>query len=121
MKQIKIVQAYNTTEELSKNENLSVNAKWVLYKLRKDLHSHYDFYISESRNLFNQYETTTDENTITFKSAEEAKEYTSKQAEIDELEVELESQKNSLRLSDVPNITVQQIEILEDFVEFIPE
>ena len=56
MKQIKIAQAYNVTEGLSKDQNLSIDAKWVLYKLRKDLYSYYEFYLTESQNLFSEYD-----------------------------------------------------------------
>ena len=121
MKQIKIIQAYNATEELSKNESLSINAKWVLYKLRKDLYPHYEFYLTESRNVFDQYKTTVNENSVTFESEEKAREYTSRQTEIDESDIPTEFSKKQLKLSDVPNISVHQIELLEDFIEFIPE
>jgi len=121
MKQIKIIQAYSITEELSKEDNLTINAKWVLYKLRKELSSHYEFYMNESRELFNKYETSVDGNIISFKSAEEAKEYKTKQAEIDDFEVEFSAEKQELKLSDIPCITVQQIELLDEFIEFKPE
>ena len=121
MKQIKLIQAYTTTDEISKNDNLTISAKWVLYKLRKELASHYEFYINESRELFNKYETTADKDLITFKSAAEAKEYQTKQAEIDNFEVEFSAEKQQLKLSDIPNITVQQIELLDEFIEFSPE
>ena len=121
MKQIKIAQAYNVTEGLSKDQNLSIDAKWVLYKLRKDLYSYYEFYLTESQNLFSEYETTTEGSSITFKSAKEANEYTERQAKIDEFEVETEFQRKELKLSDIPNISIQQIEALEGFIDFKPE
>ena len=120
MKQIKVINAYAVTEELSKSDNLSIQAKWVLYRLRKDLLPHYDFYIQESRALFNRYETTNKGDFITFKSPELAAEYKESQQEIDDFEVEFNN-KQTLKLSDIPNITVQQIELLDDFIEFLPE
>lgn len=121
MKQLKIIQAYNVTEQLTKDDTLTITAKWVLYKLRKELTSHYEFYVEESRKLFSNYETTVDGDNITFKTAELAKEYQTKQEEIDNFEVELNSEKQTIKLSDIPNITVQQIELLDEFIEFIPE
>ena len=121
MKQIDIINAYTITEKLSENENLSINCKWVLYKLRKELLPHYEFYIEESRKLLNEYETEINGSSITFKSEALAKEYQSKQDVIDKFEVEFESTKRSLKLSDIPNITIQQIETLDKFIEFIPE
>lgn len=121
MKQINLVQAYKTTDEISKSDNLSINAKWVLYKLRKELASHYEFYVNESKDLFNKYETSFDGDMILFKSIEEGKDYKIKQAEIDNFEVEFSAEKQKVKLSDIPNITVQQMEELDDFIEFTPE
>lgn len=121
MKQIKYIEAYNLTNELSRNTDLSINAKWILYKLRKILYPHYEFYIRESRELFDKYETTAHDDVITFESPELAIEYTTKQAEIDNLEIDEPIEQLSLKLSDIPNITIQQIELLDGFIEFIPE
>ena len=121
MKQVKIVQAYMTTEDLSKIQDLSVKAKWVLYKLRKDLSYHYDFYVEESRNLFNNYKTEKKGDSIVFESVELAQEYKKKQEEIDNLEVDYQIPKQPLKLSDIPSITVPQIEHLDEFIEFEPE
>lgn len=120
MKQIKLINAYSITEELSKDDKLSMQAKWVLYKLRKDLLPHCEFYIQESRTLFNKYETKNEGDRIAFESPELADEYQKAQKEIDNLEVEFNN-KQILKLSDIPNITVQQIEVLDDFIEFLPE
>lgn len=121
MKQIKIAEAYNATENITKENDLSVQAKWVLYKLRKDLSSCYEFYVNESRELFSKYKTVVGKESIKFNNVEEAKDYKKKQDEIDNLEVEIVAEKQQLKLSDIPNITVQQIELLDDFIEFLPE
>ena len=118
MKQVKIVEAYDVTEELAKNAELSIAAKWVLYKLRKELSHYRDFYYEESKKLFDKYETTVNENTITFQSPELAREYQIKQNEIDNFEVDAKITKQVLKLVDIPNITIQQIEILDDFIRF---
>ena len=122
MKQIKIAQAYDVTNRLSKDNNLTIAGKWGLYKLRKDLLSHYEFYIEESRNLFNTYKTTTtDTGSIKFESPEYADEYLAQQANIDNFDVDVSFEKQQLKLSDIPNISIQQIELLDDFIEFLPE
>ena len=121
MKQYNIVKAYDITEELSKNMELSIQAKWVLYTLRKELLPYRDFYYEESKKLFDQYETEVNENTITFKTPELAKEYQQKQSEIDNFEVDAKYSKQPLKLSDIPNITIPQIEQLDEFILFKPE
>lgn len=121
MKQLKIANAYNATEEIIQSNSLSINAKWVLYNLRKELSSCFEFYFDESRELFSKYETVTNGKTIKFNTPEEATEYKLKQDEIDNFEIEFKTEKQQLKLSDIPNITVQQIELLDDFIEFLPE
>lgn len=121
MKQINIVNAYAVTDKLTQDHNLSIQAKWVLYNIRKDLLSSYEFYVTESRNLFSQYDITVNGNTISFKTPAMAAEYKSKQNDIDNLDVDINFKKQTLKLSDIPSITVSDIETLEDFIEFMPE
>lgn len=123
MKQINIVNAYIATDKLSKADNLTINGKWVLYKLRKDLSTHYDFYVQQSRELFEEYKEYYNESTdvFDFESAEDAKKFKEKQKIIDDFEVEYAAKKPTVKLSDIPDITVQYIEVLDEFIEFIPE
>jgi len=121
MKQINIVNAYSITEQLAQANNLTIQGKWALYKTRKDLLSHYEFYMEESKKLFNSYETTRTEDSIQFKSQKLAEEYQKKQAEIDNLDVDVKIEKQNCKLSDIPDISVPQIEMLEQFIEFTPE
>ncbi len=121
MIQLKIYKAYEETQILIKENNLSINAKWQLFKLRKELLPYYEFYASESQQLISKYKTTIKGNLIEFESPELAQEYQSKQEEIDKFDVEISLSEHQLKLSDIPNITVEQIELLDGFIEFIPE
>jgi len=117
----KIIIAYETTQDLVKDSGLSINAKWSLFKLRKKLYPHYEFHVTESRNLFLSYKTEVDGNTVTFESVDLANEYQKKQDEIDNFEIDEDIEKIKLKLSDIPGITIPQMEQLEEFVEFSPE
>lgn len=121
MIQLKIIQAYDATQEIIQKNDLSINAKWALFKLRKELISTYEFYVNESKELFSKYKTTVKDKTIIFESPEFATEYQTKQDEIDNFEVEISISSYKLKLSDIPNITVSQIELLDGFIEFVPE
>ena len=120
MKQIDAANAYFVTDKLIQQKNLSIQGKWILYTLRKELNPAYEFYKKESRDLFNQYDTTADGNVINFKSPELAADYKKKQEDIDNLEID-NLEKKTLKLSDIPDITVEEIELLEKFIEFTPE
>lgn len=121
MRQINIANAYMTTEELSKGNDLTIAGKWALYKLRKELSSYFEFYMGESQKLFANYETISEGNLVHFKSHELAVEYKTKQDEIDNLDVEVNIEKQKCKLSDIPSIKVQDMEILDKFIEFLPE
>ena len=121
MKQINIVNAYMTTTELARSKNLTISGKWALYSVRKNLLSQYEFYVEESKNLYSQYKIERNENTLLFESPKLAAEYQTKQQEIDNFEVDTNVDKITCKLSDIPDITVEQIERLENFIEFMPE
>ena len=121
MIQHKIVKAYETTQELVENKDLTINAKWELFKLRKELLSCYEFYINESRDLLSKYKTEVNGNTISFESETLAKDYKVKQDEIDNFDVDKIFEKINLKLSDIPGITIPQMEKLDEFIEFTPE
>ena len=123
MKQVDFVNAYTITNKLSQSEKLTISGKWALYKLRKDLLPHYEFYVEESRKLFNEYESyyNPDNDAFDFESMDDAKVFKTKQDAIDDFEVEFSAEKPRVKLSDIPDITVPQIEKLDNFIEFIPE
>ena len=121
MKQINIVNAYIVTNNLIQKDTIPIQGKWILFKLRKDLLSYYEFYIEESKKLLNQYEVTQEESTLKFTNKEFANEYVQKQNKIDNLEVEINIEKQKCKLSDIPEITVLQMEALDSFIEFMPE
>lgn len=121
MIQLKIVNAYEATQSLVKNDKLSINAKWELFNLRKELLTTYEFYVSESKKLISGYKTEIDGTSIVFESPELAQEYKAKQDEMDNFDVQIPIGSHKLKLSDIPDITVLQIEVLDGFIEFIPE
>ena len=121
MIQHKIIKAYETTQELVENKDLTINAKWELFKLRKQLLPCYEFYANETRELISKYKTEINGNTISFESAELANEFQIKQNEIDNFDIDKTFEKVNLKLSDIPGITIPQMEQLEEFVEFSPE
>jgi len=121
MTQIKIVNAYTVTDSLAAMNNLSISAKWVIYKLRKNLLPYRDFYVQESRKLLDKYKPTVQGNTISFNKPEDAQSYQAEQKEIDSFDVDISIQKQELKLSEIPDISIPQIEQLEDFINFMPE
>ena len=123
MKQIKITNAYAVTDALANDPSLTLKGKWAFYSLRKALAPHYDFQVEENKRLTEKYKGTYDPSTnmINFESPEIRDEFVKEHNDLDNLEVDITFSKQKLSLTDVPKITISQIEALEDFIEFIPE
>ena len=121
MKQSRIINAYSITEALSSSESLTTMGKWVLYSVRKTLSPHYEFQMEENKKLIEKYNGKVSENTIQFETPEDATAFQKEFNEIEELEIDMDFKKQEVKLSDIPDITIKQMEALEDFIEFIPE
>lgn len=121
MKLSKINNAFSATEEITKQNDLTIKVKWTIFNIRKQLSSHVDFYGEEIRKLLDEYKPTVEGTILRFEKKEQAAEFSEKRDKIDNFEVEITIEKASLNLSDIPNITVQQMEQLEDFITFNPE
>ena len=121
MKLSKINDAYNATEEITKQNDLSIIVKWAIFNIRKQMAAHVDFYNDEIKKLLDEYKPTVEGNLLHFEKEEQAKEFSEKRNKIDDFEVEINNEKPIIKLSDIPDITVQQMEQLEDFITFNPE
>ncbi len=117
MKQIKIINAYRTTEELVSNPDIDENMHWQIYKVRKAIRSNVDFYNERVSMLNNKYANVTDENGII--KGEDFIHYQNELEEINNLDVEVEPFDVPV-LPLVKGINFKQIEALEDFVNFEP-
>ena len=124
MKQINVINAYSTTEKLSDNGDLPINTKWILCQTRKTLRPHYEFQVEQNKQILEKYNGQYDQatNQINFETIDQANGFQKEHDELDNLDVEVQLDiKPTLKLSEIPNITVHQMETLEAFIEFIPE
>lgn len=123
MKLAKIINVFNTTEVLAGDPNLTHAGKWVLYSVRKQLADHSEFQREELQKLFEKYPATYNAETreLTFKSTKARDAFLEESKKLDDLEIEINIVKQKAKLSDIPGITIQQMEAVEDFIDFIPE
>lgn len=121
MKQSKINIAFSATEELIKQSDLSISGKWILFKVRKELSVHMDFFKDEMNKLLEEFHPSFENNMLKFESADKRIEFEKRQKELENFEIKTVFTKETLKLSDIPGITVPQMEMLQDFIEFNPE
>ena len=120
MKQYKIINAYRALNALSNNDRFSYEVLWSLYQLKKDLQPHAEFY-DEALNKINQkYSQYADENGMI--KGDPFKEYSIQLSELEQMEKDVSDiDKPVLKIKDMPGISLQVVEALEDFIEFQKE
>ena len=118
MKQSKIIRAYEISDKLAEQTDLTNEGKWVLFMLRKDLSSSYEFNQQRYVEILNKYKGTVNGDKITFDSPETAQKFKKELDELSEMDTELDIKTQELSLSDIPSITVHEVEALQDFINF---
>lgn len=118
IKQGKIIKAYNATEKFSKDESISLEIKWKLYNMRRIMRPFYEFQSEQEVNIRNKYIQYADE-----KGNISGKPYTNFLSELEALsalDMDFDMpEKFSIILTDKSCFTVQDMEALEDFVDFV--
>ena len=117
MKQIKINEAYKNMEQLVDNKELTPAEQWKLYKLRKALKPHIDFYEEQYGKIGEKYTEVADQNGMVH--GEHAVAFAKDVNDLNNLDVETEEfERPAIRF--VEGINFMTAEALEDFIEFIP-
>ena len=124
MKQYKIIKAYKAINKLYE-QKLPLSVSHKLWMLRKALMPTWDFQIEKEQEVIMSFNPDTDQNGgAVFSDPEVAeackKEYEKVCVELADLDVDLgEFKKIIIHLDDKIEISVEDIEALEDFVDFV--
>ena len=123
MKQNVIIQAYKAISKLNENP-LSLKTAHALYLVKKMLEPHYEFQLNKEKEIYDKYNPTPLENgDLDFGSPEKAQEFTKEYNdlinEMKDLEVNLEFVKPSIRLDDDLKLSIEDVEALEPFIDFV--
>ena len=124
MKQYKIIKAYKAINKLYE-QKLPLSVSHKLWMLRKALAPTWDFQVEKEQEVVMSFNPDTAPNgDAVFKTPEDAeacrKEFEKVCSELADLDVELENfKKITIHLDDKIEISVEDIEALEDFVDFV--
>ena len=118
MKQAKIIIAYEVSDKLAEQDNLTNEGKWTLFMLRKDLSPSYEFNQTRYVEILNKHKGIINGDSIKFETPEIAAEFAKEINDLGEMDTSLDIKKQELSFNDIPNLTVHDIEALEDFIEF---
>lgn len=126
MKQKDIVKAYHTIMKHEKDD-LPLKVSYGLYRVKNIIKEQIEFQNGKEREIFMKYKPkTNDDGSFKFESAEQAeefaKEFDSKITEVTEMDVDLgEFKKPRIPIDQLVDVSVEDIEALEPFIEFIEE
>ena len=111
---------YKTTEKLSEDKNLSDSVLWCLFKLRKDLRVHTDFYEERLQDIKNKYMSYADENGQIHGDISD--QYMKDVNELDNMDKDISDiTKYDISIKEFKGITVHDMESLEPFINFTNE
>ena len=116
VRQDKIIQAYELTDELKSKKDISVSVKWMLYQLRSALRPHCEFFAETEEEIKEKYREKADENGKIYK--EDAFNYQTEMNELYTMEKDIQLDKLKIKLSDCGDISVEEMEKLDSFIEF---
>ena len=108
-----IINIFNATEDLA-NKDFTNEQQWRIYKFRKALKEHVNFYTEREKLINDKYMPFADEEGVL--RGEHYKDYMKEKEDLGNTEVEFEFDKMTLPL--VGHIDFKTIEALEDFIEF---
>ncbi len=126
MKQIDIVKAFHVLEKYAQTQ-LPLKVSYAFYKVKTIIKDQVEFQNNKEREIFEKYKPkTNDDGSFKFESAEQAeefaKEFDSKITEVTEMDVDLgEFKKPRIPIDQLVDVSVEDIEALEPFIEFIEE
>ena len=116
MKQYKIINAYQFIESLSNNDKFSCDILWELFQLKKKLQPHVDFFNERTEAIRTKYIPLADENGQL--TGEPLQDYVTELNELNAMEKDIDIEKFTVKLGDIPGLTLKMMESLEDFIDF---
>lgn len=126
VKQSTIIRAYKVIDSFT-GKKMSVSISHKLWTIKRALQPHWDFQAEKEREVMGKYEPQVDENgNLQFKSEEAQKacmqEFGKTCAELADLDVDLgDFKKVIIHLDDKIDLSMDDIDALQDFVEFVDE
>ena len=117
VKQEKAVQAYITILAIGKRP-LNSFAAFKLFKLKKALQDSFEFQRQEEDKYIAEFEGVKNDNgSVNFPDSEKTKAFKQKQKELDEVEQDIAIDRMMFTLKELPELSIEQIEILDTFIE----
>ena len=113
----KATRAYLTLDRMG-NRTLPANAAFRLFKVKKALQSAFEFETEEEKKYLAEFGGELKDGFVNFETPEKAKGFETKKKELDSMEIEVEVEVPTIRLEEMKEVTISELEALEGFVNF---
>lgn len=120
MKQIQIVAAYNIVRKVQDNINMPTDISYAFFRLGELIQPQIDFQVAQQEKLEKKYNCQKDDNgSPHFQSEEDLFNFNKEIDELVNMDIDLEQTKKiPLRIDGRYNLSVTELRILKDFMEF---
>lgn len=120
MKQAYIILAYQTLDSLSENDKIPYSTLWDLFQLKRQLHPHVDFFNERLEVIKKKYIPYADEKGEI--SGKHLEDYSKDIEELGNTEVDADKiTKPTIKLKDLPGITLKFMEATSNFINYEKE
>ena len=120
MKQIKYVLAYKVIDKIKNNDSVPSDLSYTFFRIRKILQPQWDFQLEEETKIFNKYNPkNTGNGTFKFDNPDDAPKFAEEIENLSNIEVEDSFDKVQFKPDDRINLSIEDLEVLEPFVEYV--
>ena len=113
--QEKAVNAFGTLNRMSQKSMNSFTA-YKLFKLKKALQDPVDFQVEQEKKMVAELGGTVTETGQVVLDAENMRKFNEQRKELNAMECEIDREKTEIYLAEIKDITMAEIEALEDFI-----
>lgn len=118
MKQREYIDAYKVIQKYE-NEKLPLDISFGLFKVKKILQDQWDFQVSREREIFDQYKPQLKEDgTFVFEKDSDREAFMTDFTELFDMDVDKEVEKVHIDFGSRIEMSITDIEVLSNFVEF---
>ena len=114
----KVVAAFTALNKMARRPMNSF-AAYKLFRLKKALRDIVDFQTEQEQKLIGELGGAfTDEGNAKFETTEKANEFIKRHKELEGMECEIEAERISMFMKEIPEISLAEMEVLETFIDW---
>lgn len=114
----KVITAYKVLEKMSK-QTLPIKEAYALHKLRGKLKTAFDFQVEQEERLIEKLNPKIENGSLFFQNVDDAQEWQDEMIAVGNMESDIEFEPIKISINDDLQISLDDIDALEGFVDFV--